>query len=135
MGERFLRQMSMLLLDTNALVALSDPAHPLFLRIEQALAQGDTAATNAIAWHEFARGPLLPEDLRRALLILERRVLALDREDAEVAAMLFNRTGRRRSSTPDCLIAATALRREWRVVTANEEDYRSFVPYGLKMLA
>lgn len=49
--------------------------------------------------------------------------------------MLFNRTGRRRSSTPDCLIAATALRREWRVVTANEEDYRSFVPYGLKMLA
>lgn len=126
--------MSMLLLDTNALVALSDPAHPLFLRIEQALGQGDTAATNAIAWHEFARGPLLPEDLRRALLILEQRVLALDREDAEVAAMLFNRTGRRQSSTPDCLIAATALRREWKVVTANEEDYRRFIPYGLKIL-
>ena len=126
--------MSMLLLDTNALVALSDPSHLLFQRIEKALAQGDTAATNAIAWHEFIRGPLLPEDHQRALLILEQRVLALDREDAEVATMLYNRTGRRRSSTPDCLIAATALRREWRVVTANQEDYRRFIPFGLKLL-
>lgn len=120
-------------LDTNALIALSDPAHPLFLQIERRLEEGWTVGTDAVAWHEFARGPLLEEDQQRALRILEGRVISVTREIAEKAAELYNATGRRRASTADCLIAAACIHDRAEIVTLNRMDFIPFADHGLKI--
>lgn len=125
--------MKAVLLDTNVLVALSDPRHSLFQRVEAALQNGVSLMTCAVAWHEYMCGPLNPEDRRRVLLMLENRVLTLDRNDAEVAAMLFNRSGRRRGSKADCLIAAVALRRDLPLLTANLKDFDPFISCGVHL--
>jgi predicted nucleic acid-binding protein len=120
-------------LDTNALIALSDPSHPLFLRIERHLEDGWTAGTDAVAWHEYVRGPLLAEDRERVLLIIENRVSALTRDIAERAAVLFNVTGRRRASTANCLIAAACLEADAELVTDNASDFAVFTRHGMKI--
>ncbi len=126
--------MKTILLDTNALIALADPFHAIPLRLEGQIRQGAAAMTNSITWHEFVRGPMSAEDQARALQILCQRIAPVDREDAEVAAMLFNATGRRRSSAADCLIAASAIRRDAILATCNLDDFLLFRPYGLKLL-
>lgn len=121
-------------LDTNALIVLSDPSHPLFLQIERRLEEGWTVGTDTVAWHEFARGPLLGEDRERALRILENRVTPVTREIAEKAAELFNATGRRRASTADCMIAAACIHNQAEIVTLNRDDFLPFANHGLKIL-
>ena len=121
-------------LDTNALIALSDPEHALFLEVERCLLGGGIVATDAVAWHEFVRGPVLPEDVTRALLILENRVLDLTRVIAERAAELFNASGRRRASTADCLIAAACLDSDAELLTRNVGDFMPLVVHGLKLV-
>jgi len=120
-------------LDTNALIALGDPFHPLFLRIEQRLQEGWAAGTDAVAWHEYVRGPVLEEDRERVLRVLENRVSSLTRGVAEKAAEFFKATGRRRASTADCLIAAACLRGDAELVTANRDDFTPFLPFGLRL--
>jgi len=121
--------------DTNALIVLSDPSHPLFLKIERRLEEGWTLSTDAVAWHEFARGPLLEEDRERALRILENRVTSVTRQIAEKAAGLFNATGRRRASTADCLIAAACIHNQAEIVTLNRDDFLPFADHGLEIFA
>jgi len=121
-------------LDTNALILLSDPSHPLFLQIERRLEEGWTVGTDAVAWHEFARGPLLGEDRERALRIIENRVTSVTREIAEKAAELFNATGRR-ASTADCMIAAACIHCQAEIVTLNRDDFLPFANHGLKIFA
>lgn len=121
-------------LDTNALIALSDPKHRLFQIAEAAIEGGAQALTCSVVWHEYSRGPLLHKDRARALRIIENRVLSLDRKDAETAALLFNETGRRRGSTADCLIAAVAIRAQADLLTWNLEDFRPFVRNGLRLI-
>lgn len=120
-------------LDTNALIALSDPSHFLFLRIEQRLHDGWNAGTDAVAWHEYVRGPLLQADRDRVLLVIESRVASLTCAMGEVAAVLFNATGRRRASTADCLIAAACMDANAELVTDNTDDFTPFCRHGLKL--
>lgn len=126
--------MSRVHLDANVLVALSDPTLPLFATVAEAIARGDQMETSVIAWHEYARGPLLPEDQARAARLLEDRIIALTRQMAELAAQLFNETGRRRASTADCLVAAAAIRADAEFLTDNAADFERFVPHGLRLL-
>ena len=58
---------------------------------------------------------------------------ALLQEDAKVSARLFNDAGRRRRSMFDCMIAATALRFDSALATANIEDFRRFSSAGLEL--
>jgi predicted nucleic acid-binding protein len=122
------------MLDTNAMVALGDATHPIFTAVEREISHGARCSTNSVAWHEFVRGPLSESSKQRLLWILESRILPLDQEDAEIAALLFNRTGRKRASTADCLIAASALRRKQEIVTLNIDDFQPFIPFGLRLL-
>lgn len=126
--------MRRILLDTNALIALSDPANVLFRVLEERLRGGASACTCSVAWHEYVRGPLLGEDRARALRVIESRVLPLERGDAEFAAELFNQTGRRRGSTADCLIAAVAVGHDAELMTRNLTDFRPFVSHGLRLI-
>jgi predicted nucleic acid-binding protein len=122
------------LLDTNVLIALSSPTHRLFKLVESILGQGGCASTCVIAWHEYIRGPLTAEDHERVINVIESRILPLDRSSGELATKLFNETGRRRGSTADCLIAATAILNDYELVTWNYEDFEKFVSMGLKLI-
>ena len=120
-------------LDTNAIIALGDPSHELFLAVEKCLEEGGTVSTDVVAWHEYIRGPVQPAEAARALLILENRVVELTRQTAEAAAILFNATGRRRASTADCLIAAACMAGNATLLTHNVEDFKPFAGHGLKI--
>jgi predicted nucleic acid-binding protein len=50
-----------------------------------------------------------------------------------MAAELFNKTGRRRGSRLDCLIAATAAVARAEIATVNEADFKPFLPHGVKL--
>jgi predicted nucleic acid-binding protein len=78
--------MSRVHLDTNVLVALSDPTLSLFATVAEAIARGDQMETSVIAWHEYARGPLLPEDQARTARLLEDRIVVLTRKMAELGS-------------------------------------------------
>ena len=127
-------QQRQILLDTNALIALSDPSNLLFQAAERALKAGAMACTCSVAWHEYVRGPLNDKDRERVLRVIESRIYSLERKNAEFAAKLFNQTGRRRGSTADCLIAAVAVAYDAELMTWNLSDFKPFEPHGLRMV-
>jgi predicted nucleic acid-binding protein len=123
----------MIHLDTNYLIGLLIQGSPQALEVDGWLAAGEAMATSAIAWSEFLNGPVTPLEVSRVESVLQSRILAFGRAEAVLAAELFNQTGRRRGSRFDCLIAATAILSQAEVATANQSDFRAFVPDGLKL--
>jgi predicted nucleic acid-binding protein len=97
------------------------------------LAEGEMMSTSAIAWTEFVAGPVQPEVIESVRQMLEDRILAVGREEAALAASLFNLVGRKRAVRYDCLVAATAIRAGARLATANRADFALFVPHGLEL--
>lgn len=93
---------------------------------------GETMEISAIAWGEFLSGPLTAgtEEMARVLFPRPR---ALEQDDAERAALLFNQTGRRSKSYVDCCIAASAIRAGSRLATSNEDDFKRMLPHGLRL--
>ncbi len=87
-----------------------------------------------MAWYEFMNGPVQPEDVQLALRFVEQRVLPIDRAQAELAAELFNQTGRRRALRFDIMVAAAAISNGAELFTFNVADFKPFVPMGLKLL-
>ena len=63
--------------------------------------------------------------------LLAGKILEIDSTIAERAPDLFNLTGRRSRSLPDCLIAATAMRDGAPLATLNAEDFAPMVRLGL----
>ncbi len=124
---------TLLHLDTNALIALADPSGSVVRIVRRHVESGLLPATSAVAWHEFVRGPLLPDELLRVERVIGARVQVVSRGTAELAARLFNATGRRRASTADCFIAATAIEQEAPLLTHDAKDFKGFVPLGLKL--
>jgi predicted nucleic acid-binding protein len=120
-------------LDTNALIAIADPTLALFRMISERIGAGDLPATSAVAWHEYVRGSVSQNDVTRADRLLGGRILSINREAAEKAADLFRKTGSRRSSTADCLIAAVAILSGATLLTANRDDFERFEIHGLKL--
>ncbi|MES2682440.1 MAG: PIN domain-containing protein [Pseudomonadota bacterium] len=123
----------MIHLDTNVLAQLPlllKTRHPVIARVSA----GDAAATGAMAWYEFMNGPVQPEDVQLALRFVEQRVLPIDRAQAELAAELFNQTGRRRALRFDIMVAAAAISNGAELFTFNVADFKPFVPMGLKLL-
>jgi predicted nucleic acid-binding protein len=107
----------------------------LFQITSQRIVAGDSPAASAVAWHEFVRGSVTEEDITRANQVLDGKILQLDRATAEMAANLFKKTGSRRASTADCLIAATAILAGATLLTANQDDFERFEIHGLKLLS
>ncbi len=122
-------------LDTNLLVDLVTAGSPHFATIRQWLREGEKLAASSIAWSEFCNGPISAEQKEAVFGVLEQRVEDFTRTHAEDASRLFNRTGRRRGSHADCMIAAAAIGADLPVATRNVTDFERFVPMGLKLRA
>ncbi len=111
-------------LDTDFLVkALGRPGpeREVLRRISDSLAEIEMAA---IAWYEFCRGPRKPEQQAVARAYLEPDgIVPFGEELATAAAELFRRLGSPRKRAVDLAIAASAIARGARLLTANTRDY------------
>lgn len=122
----------MIHLDTNVLIGLLT-GHPIRAQIRQIQLDGGMFACSSVVWTEFLNGPADAPSVRLVESFLERRVLPFEREDAALAARLFNLTGRRRGLRFDCMVAASALRRGETLLTLNRDDFELFVGTGLNL--
>jgi predicted nucleic acid-binding protein len=100
----------------------------------QRMAAGEPASVSAQAWFEFTCGPVSSSSVGEVLMLIEARILPITRTHAELAAQLFNLTGRKCTLQADVLIAAAAIVEKADLVTFNVQDFQLFVPMGLKLL-
>ncbi len=119
-------------LDTNFLINALNPksaeAHLLRVWIEA----GVELSLSIMAWSEFLCGPVDNEDIVEWGKIISV-IYPTTQSQGELAAQLFNKTGRRSRSLPDCLIAACAMEKECRLATSNKKDFIHFLDFGLKL--
>ena len=120
-------------LDTNLLIDLVTAGSPHVALVRQWLADGEKLGASAVAWSEFCNGYLSAQQKDAVFAVLERRVSDFTWRQAEEASKLFHRTGRRRGSHADCMIAAAAMAAGVAVATRNVKDFERFVPFGLKL--
>jgi len=125
----------MIHLDANYLIGLLVKGSAQAIEVDGWLAAGELLAASAIAWTEFLNGPVTPVEISRVNAVLQSRIVPFGQPEAVLAAELFNKTGRRRGSRFDCLIAATAILAQAEVATVNQSDFKVFVPHGLKLAA
>lgn len=122
-------------LDTNLLIDIVTAGSPHVVVVRRWLSEGRKLSTSAIAWSEFCNGPHSKEQKDAVFAILEKRVTDFTWHQAEEASRLFHRTGRKRGSHADCMIAAAAMAAHVPVATRNIKDFERFVPFGLKLEA
>jgi len=123
----------MIHLDTNYLIGLLVKGSSQAVEVDGWLAGGELLAASAIAWTAFLNGPVTPAEMIRANAVLQSRIVPFGQPEAGLAAELLNKTGRRRGSRFDCLIAATAILAQAEVATVNQSDFKVFVAHGLKL--
>jgi predicted nucleic acid-binding protein len=122
----------MIHLDTNFLVSALQPGTAEESKVNSWLGGNETLGTSAVAWAELFCGPLSSRDELIARQMFSH-IDVLSGADAELAALLFNRTGRRSRSLADCMIAAVAIRCGAKLATINTPDFQPFVPHGLAL--
>jgi len=120
-------------LDTNILILAAEPAHSVRDRLRLWRDGGAEIAVSAIAWAEFRCGPVTPALVRTWEAILSGGILQVDRKMADLAGELFNLTGRRSRSLPDCLIAACAILSRAQLATLNNTDFEPMLAHGLRI--
>jgi len=118
-------------LDTSFLIRALVPGSRQDRRLRQWLGAGEPLSISAVGWAEFLCGPVEPGHAELAARIVTQR-LPFGEEDAVLAARLFNEAGRRHGSLTDCMIAATAIRSDASLATANAADFQQFAAAGLK---
>ena len=120
-------------LDTNQLVEVALRGSPLGKKLIPWLESGNGIAACSIAWSEFCNGPVTAGEKQRVSDALGDNIIDFNRAMAETSAVIFNLTGRRRGSNPDCMIAACAILSDTPLSTLNFKDFERFVPYGLRL--
>ncbi len=120
-------------LDTNFLILSAQPGNPAGDVLRRWRDEGVQLAVSAMAWAEFRCGPASPALIKIWEALLSKRIVPVDREMADLAGDLFNRTGRRSRSLPDCLIAACAMRSRASLATLNGADFEPLLPFGLML--
>ena len=121
-------------LDTNYLIQFAGGQDlRLVERVTNWLGEEIPLHASAMAWAEFRCGPL---DEKVYLLAAEitSKILPVTYEIANQAGDLFEATGRRSRSLPDCIIAATAIRDRVPLATNNRSDFEPFLVHGLELV-
>ena len=124
----------MIHLDTNYLIGLLVRGFPEAAKVDQWLASGESLAASAMAWSEFLNGPVTAAEAVQVEAVLQSRIIPFGKAEAALAADLFNKTGRRRGSRFDCLIAATAILNQAGLATVNQSDFKPFTEHGLNLV-
>lgn len=119
--------------DTNELINISSTTSDLGEKMLPWLKQGNIAAISTITWSEFCNGPIPLAKKQLIEQILGDNIIEFTQPMAETASFLFNKTGRRRSSHSDCMIAATAIISDASLCTQNIKDFERFIPFGLHL--
>ena len=119
-------------LDANFLVDVFRRGSSSARLLDRWVNRGESINISSVAWAEFLCGPAESGNAIDARGLLGR-IEALTDLDAVLAAELFNATGRRVRSLPDCMIAAVAIRRGARVATLDTADFGRFKNFGLKV--
>lgn len=123
----------MIHLDANYLILGGIESSRQNADLKRWLSQGEPASTSSIAWMEFVTGPVSPEVVKAMSQVVEDRIVPIGRDEAELAARLFNVLGRKRALRYDCLIAAAAIQSNARLATANRSDFALFEAHGLEL--
>lgn len=119
-------------LDSNFLIAALGENSRASAHLEHWLRVGGAVQISAVAWSEYLCGPLDETQVRTARKLVHT-IEVFTEEDAELAAELFNKTGRRSRSHVDCMIASHAIRRDAVLATLNLQDFRHFEKFRLKL--
>ena len=90
----------------------------------------EALGVSTVAWAEFLCGPYERSSLEFLVGVIDHYV-DFTSAYAEIAAHLFNQSGRRRGSQMDCMIAATAIAEQAPIATADSRDFRRFEAEGL----
>jgi predicted nucleic acid-binding protein len=96
------------------------------------VSRSEPISISSIAWAEFLCGPVEWKNAVHSRGLLNT-IEAFTDPDAVLAAELFNSTGRRVRSLPDCMIAAVAIRRGARLATLDTTDFGRFKDFGLRL--
>ena len=123
----------MIHLDANYLVLATVAGSAEARRIRAWLASGEQLGTSSIAWMEFVTGPVNARVVAAVSQVIQERIDPVGRDEAELAAHLFNLVGRNRALRYDCLIAASAIVRNAALATSNANDFTPLVPHGLTL--
>ena len=123
----------MILVDSNFLISGTDSSSDPARQLAHWCTSGEPLATSAIAWMEFLSGPVSAADIADMRLLLDAGILPFGDKEAAAAANLFNLIGRRRALRADCMIAASSLASGASLATRNLDDFRIFVPHGLRL--
>ena len=119
-------------LDTNYLIENAKAGSAAAQRVDAWLLSGEPLHVSALAWAEYLCGPLTPGEEVSSLAVVTD-IWPLGADAASLAAYLFNQTGRRRRSLPDCVIAATAILARQPLATLNPSDFQPFLRFGLTL--
>ncbi len=122
----------MIHLDTGFLIRALVRGSPEDSRLRTWLRDNERLAMSTVAWAEFLCGPLGPNEIALATRIVPIRE-ALSEAHAQLAATLFNGSGRRRGSLADCLIATAAIAASAPLATTNPRDFERFTAHGLRL--
>ncbi len=95
-------------LDTSFLIRALVPGSPEDQALREWLRDAEPMAVSTVAWAEFLSGPVDAGQVELAARVISETP-SLHKDDAHLAAELFNTSGRRRGCFLDCLIAAVAL--------------------------
>jgi predicted nucleic acid-binding protein len=117
-------------LDTSFLIRALVPGTEEAARLAGWLGERRSMAVSVYAWGEFLCGPLREPEEERASRIASRHI-PVGTQEVTTAASLFNHSGRRRGSFPDCIIAATAILADAELATSNASDFERFTDAGL----
>jgi predicted nucleic acid-binding protein len=124
----------MIHLDTSFLIRALVRGSEEDALLREWLAAGETLGMSAVAWAEFRCGPIDDTASQLARQIVEHRI-EFSEKQADVAAELYNESGRRRGTLFDCMIAAAALAEGAAIATTNAADFRRLRPAGVTVLA
>lgn len=120
-------------LDTNLLVEVGLSGSEMRASLIAWLREGNYFAASTVAWSEFCNGPIAENQMKITEAALDDLILDFTKPMAETATALFNKSGRRRGSHADCMIAACANISEAPLSTLNLKDFERFIPFGLRL--
>ena len=125
----------MIHLDANLLIAAANPNDLHAPTADRLINTNGAFAASACTWTEFKSRPIDPSREKVLHRILTGGIIPFDQPAAALAGELYHRTGSKRRTRLDTMIAATAILAGAQLAAVNPDDFAVFVPSGLKILS